>query len=122
MHRNRHRGQTARRLEKMVEKEINDLAMKARFSVVVSASEDESGWSAEGFDTVEYLISANPGEPLGPVDKIASGGELSRVMLALKATVVPVASRAGPYRSGSQAADFRVVDTDEARLSELAPR
>jgi DNA repair protein RecN (Recombination protein N) len=87
----RHRVPAARRLEKMVEKEINDLAMKARFSVEVSVSDAESGWSAEGFDTVEYLISANPGEPLGAVDKIASGGELSRVMLALKATVEGVA-------------------------------
>jgi DNA repair protein RecN (Recombination protein N) len=83
----RHRIQAARRLEKLVEKEINDLAMKARFAVEVSASEDESQWSAAGVDTVAYLISANPGEPLGPVERIASGGELSRVMLALKATV-----------------------------------
>jgi DNA repair protein RecN (Recombination protein N) len=83
----RHRIQAARRLEKLVEKEINDLAMKARFAVEVSAFEDESQWSAAGVDTVAYLISANPGEPLGPVERIASGGELSRVMLALKATV-----------------------------------
>ena len=40
-----------------------------------------------GFDQVQYLISANPGEPLGPVEEIASGGELSRVMLALKTSV-----------------------------------
>ena len=38
---------------------------------------------------MQYLISANPGEPLGPVDEIASGGELSRVMLALKTSVKP---------------------------------
>jgi DNA repair protein RecN (Recombination protein N) len=40
-----------------------------------------------GFDGVAYLISPNPGEPLKPVEQIASGGELSRVMLALKATI-----------------------------------
>ncbi len=83
----RQRTQAARRLEKLVEKEINDLAMKANFAVEVTASEDESHWSTDGFDEVAYLISANPGEPLGPVEKIASGGELSRVMLALRATV-----------------------------------
>ncbi|MGH9508310.1 MAG: DNA repair protein RecN [Terriglobales bacterium] len=82
-----HRMRAARRLEKLVEKEIHDLAMKAHFSVAVTASEEESHWSAEGMDTVGYLITANPGEPLGPVEKIASGGELSRVMLVLKATV-----------------------------------
>jgi len=81
------RARAARRLEKLVEKEINDLAMKANFAVEVTSSEDESHWSADGFDDVAYLISANPGEPLSPVEKIASGGELSRVMLALKSTV-----------------------------------
>ncbi len=92
----RHRKQAARRLERMVEKEINELAMKARFSVEVSASEEEPRWSDDGIDAVEYLISANPGEPLGPVEKIASGGELSRVMLALKATVEGVAHPSSP--------------------------
>ncbi len=80
----RHRYEAARKLEKLVESEINELAMKARFKVEVSGSDEEANWSARGFDQVQYLISANPGEPLGPVEEIASGGELSRVMLALK--------------------------------------
>ena len=42
--------------------------------------------SANGFDKVEFLISANPGEPLSPLVKVASGGELSRIMLALKSS------------------------------------
>ena len=83
----RHRYEAARKLEKMVESEINDLAMKARFKTEVSGSDEEGNWSAKGFDQVQYLISANPGEPLGPVEEIASGGELSRVMLALKTSV-----------------------------------
>ena len=78
---------TARRLEKTVEAEINDLAMKAKFKIEVSGSDEESNWSATGFDQVSYLISTNPGEPMGPIEEIASGGELSRVMLALKASV-----------------------------------
>ncbi len=83
----RHRYEAARKLEKMVESEINELAMKARFKVEVSGSDEEGNWSTKGFDEVQYLISANPGEPLGPVEEIASGGELSRVMLALKTSV-----------------------------------
>ena len=83
----RKRFEAARALQKVVEVEINDLAMKARFQVEVSGSDEESHWSGTGFDQVRYLISANPGEPLGPVEEIASGGELSRVMLALKACV-----------------------------------
>jgi len=83
----RRRHEAARKLEKQVESEINELAMKARFKVEVGGSDEEGNWSARGFDQVQYLISANPGEPLGPVEEIASGGELSRVMLALKTTV-----------------------------------
>ena len=80
----RQRYEAARKLEKLVESEINELAMKARFKVEVSGTDEEANWTARGFDQVQYMISANPGEPLGPVDEIASGGELSRVMLALK--------------------------------------
>lgn len=81
------RYETARKLEKTVEAEINDLAMKARFRIEVGGADDERNWTSTGFDEVVYLISANPGEPLGPIEHIASGGELSRVMLALKASV-----------------------------------
>jgi DNA repair protein RecN (Recombination protein N) len=83
----RHRYEAARNLEKQVESEVNELAMRARFRVEVSGADEEANWTSKGFDSVQYLISANPGEPLGPVEEIASGGELSRVMLALKATI-----------------------------------
>jgi len=92
----RQRYQSARKLEKLVESEVNELAMKARFKVEVSGSDEEGNWSARGFDQVQYLISANPGEPLGPVEEIASGGELSRVMLALKTTVEAGQNRGAP--------------------------
>jgi len=81
------RCEAARKLEKLVETEINDLAMKSQFRVEVSGSDEEGNWTASGFDEVVYLISTNPGEPLRRLEHIASGGELSRVMLALKATV-----------------------------------
>jgi DNA repair protein RecN (Recombination protein N) len=83
----RQRYESARKLEKLVESEINELAMKARFKVEVSGTDEEAHWTSRGFDLVQYLISANPGEPLGAVDEIASGGELSRVMLALKTSI-----------------------------------
>jgi DNA repair protein RecN (Recombination protein N) len=89
------RFEAARKLEKLVESEINDLAMKARFKIEVAGSDEEGNWTAAGFDEAKYLISANPGEPLGPVEEIASGGELSRVMLALKAAVA-----SGPCGTG----------------------
>ncbi len=77
----------AKDLQKLVEMEINLLAMKAQFRIEVSGSDASENWTTTGFDSVSYLISPNPGEPLKPVEQIASGGELSRVMLALKATI-----------------------------------
>jgi DNA repair protein RecN (Recombination protein N) len=81
------RYSAARELQKLVEAEVNQLAMKAQFRIEVSGSDETANWTASGFDSVTYLISPNPGEPLKPVEQIASGGELSRVMLALKATI-----------------------------------
>ncbi|HVG89878.1 MAG TPA: DNA repair protein RecN [Alphaproteobacteria bacterium] len=83
----KHRYSAARELQKLVETEINQLAMKAQFRIEVSGSDEPANWAASGFDGVAYMISPNPGEPLKPVEQIASGGELSRVMLALKATI-----------------------------------
>ncbi len=97
----RRRYEAARKLEKLVESEINELAMKARFKVEVSGTDEERNWTNRGFDTVQYMISANPGEPLGPVDEIASGGELSRVMLALKTSIeAGNTKRSAPKRQG----------------------
>ncbi len=99
----RQRYEAARKLEKQVESEVNELAMKARFKVEVAGSDEEGNWTSKGFDSVRYLISANPGEPLGPVEEIASGGELSRVMLALKTTIeagMPGRARAHAAKGG----------------------
>ena len=81
------RAEAARRLEKLVEAEINDLAMKSAFRIEMTSSEEEGNWTGSGIDQVVYMISTNPGEPLRQLEHIASGGELSRVMLALKASV-----------------------------------
>jgi DNA repair protein RecN (Recombination protein N) len=104
------RYEIARKLEKTVEGEINDLAMKAKFKIEVSGSDEESNWSASGFDHVAYLISTNPGEPMAPIEEIASGGELSRVMLALKASVE--AGRAhGKHSEAQRSLVFDEIDT-----------
>lgn len=78
------RRESARSLEQMVLKHLRDLGMeKARFSVSITPKEVDS----KGADRVEFLFSANPGEPLHPLQKIASGGELSRFMLAAKSAL-----------------------------------
>ncbi|HWR37169.1 MAG TPA: DNA repair protein RecN [Clostridia bacterium] len=109
------RYEAARRLEKTVEAEINDLAMKARFKIEVSGSDEEGNWAPTGFDSVAYLISANPGEPLGPIEHIASGGELSRVMLALKASV-EAGKTASTRKSDSGAQRTLVFDEIDAGI------
>ena len=78
------RVEAAKKLEKAAVLQINDLAMSARFHIVVKG---EGEWTAHGWDTVACLIATNAGEPVKPLDEIASGGEMSRVMLALKVTV-----------------------------------
>ena len=83
----KNREHAAHKLEKLVEAEINDLAMKSEFRIEITTGEAEGNWSQTGIDQVVYMISTNPGEPLRPLQHIASGGELSRVMLALKVSV-----------------------------------
>ena len=85
------RHDAAHRLEKLVEGEINDLAMKSLFRIQITTSEEEGNWTAAGIDSVVYMIATNPGEPMRQLEHVASGGELSRVMLALKVSVAGVA-------------------------------
>ena len=81
------RRDAAGRLEKLAEAQINDLAMRVRFQVHVENEDAPGRWTAQGWDHVQCRIATNAGEPLKPLDEIASGGEMSRVMLALKVTV-----------------------------------
>jgi DNA repair protein RecN (Recombination protein N) len=83
----KHRYDAAGKLEKQVESEINDLAMKSKFHIDLAADEAEGNWSATGIDQAVYMIATNPGEPMRPLEEIASGGELARAMLALKVSV-----------------------------------
>jgi len=82
------------KLAKLAEGQINSLAMKVKFEIEVKAAERETGWTSAGWDEVTYRIATNPGEPLKPLDEIASGGEMSRVMLALKVAVEEGTSKA----------------------------
>lgn len=86
------RTEAAARLDAAVAGELAPLKLEAaRFRTVVSAL-DEMQWSGAGRDRVEFEISTNPGAPFAPLIKIASGGELSRFILALK---VALAERGG---------------------------
>ncbi len=76
------RTKVAEKLSQGTEKELNQLGMpKAKFSVSLK---EKTEIDASGKDEVEFLISPNPGEGIKPLSKIASGGEMSRIMLALK--------------------------------------
>lgn len=78
------RQQAAGKLDAAVAAELAPLKLDAaRFRTVV-APLDEGQWSGQGMDRVEFEISTNPGAPFAPLTKIASGGELSRFILALK--------------------------------------
>ncbi|OGO78795.1 MAG: DNA repair protein RecN [Clostridiales bacterium GWB2_37_7] len=80
------REKLSRKLERLVEKELQDLNMKgSEFKVHIIKNEEVI--SHKGIDKIEFLLSPNPGEPPKPLYKIASGGEMSRVMLAIKNTI-----------------------------------
>jgi DNA repair protein RecN (Recombination protein N) len=68
---------------------LSELAMpKSRVEIRAAPTDDSSAWTARGIDEVEFFLSPNPGEEVRPLARIASGGELSRVMLALRTVAV----------------------------------
>ncbi len=84
----RARTEAAKGLQEAVTAELPPLRLdKARFVVELRALE-EMRWGANGADRAAFLIATNPGQAPGPLDRIASGGELSRLMLALKVVLV----------------------------------
>ncbi len=79
------RGKAADELQKRIEDELKALAMPSvSFLVDITPLDNSNGFDATGGDTVKFLMSANKGEKPGAISKIASGGELSRIMLAMK--------------------------------------
>ena len=85
------RAKAASSLEKRIQASLENLGMpKASFRIDLGRKRSEQGrpvYGPYGMDRVEFLISANPGEPPRPLNKIASGGEMSRVMLAIKSVL-----------------------------------
>ena len=79
------RKSAAIELEKRIISQLRDLSMPSvRFAVAIEPTESKTGFDANGADEIRFLISANAGMELGRISKIASGGELSRIMLAMK--------------------------------------
>lgn len=97
------RKETGKKLAKKVEAELASLAMqRSIFEVRVSDAE----WSTHGADAIQFLISANVGEEPRPLDKVASGGEMSRVALSLKTCTM----RAGGSKRAARTLVFDEVD------------
>jgi DNA repair protein RecN (Recombination protein N) len=114
------RKQVAAQLDKAVLAELPPLKLeRARFSTEIDSDETRSG--PNGFDRVEFLVAANPGTPLSPLMKVASGGELARFMLALK--VVLAAKGSAPtlifdeIDTGVGGATAEAIGTRLSRLS-----
>lgn len=85
------RKDAAKRLTKLVGKELDALKMgSVRFVVQVGPNELNESYGSDGIDRVEFLLAANAGEPLKPMSRVASGGEISRLMLALKSVVANI--------------------------------
>jgi DNA repair protein RecN (Recombination protein N) len=81
----RKRIDTADSLSAQISEVMQQLGMDGgRFSIQIDSNESEAGFKATGIDTISYQVSANPGQPLKPLTKVASGGELSRISLAIQ--------------------------------------
>ncbi|MGA2434138.1 MAG: DNA repair protein RecN [Bryobacteraceae bacterium] len=84
------RTEAARKLEKRVEAELASLAMeRTKFQVKI----EPAAWSATGADAIRFLVSPNLGEEPRPIEKVASGGEISRIALALKTCIAASAGK-----------------------------
>jgi len=79
------RQETALSLSGQITQVMQQLGMDGgQFSIQVDEVENENGFRASGINSINYLVSANPGQPLRPLSKVASGGELSRISLAIQ--------------------------------------
>jgi DNA repair protein RecN (Recombination protein N) len=104
------RRAAAPRFARALEGELADLAMeRTRFEVRLQTSDAEERWSEAGIDSGEFYLSPNVGEDLRPLSRIVSGGELSRVMLALKSLAI-AASEAPGSSAGGKTLIFDEVD------------
>jgi DNA repair protein RecN (Recombination protein N) len=94
------RQRAAQTLSRSLERELADLAMdQARVDIRIVTASSEHQWTDRGLDAVEFFLSANLGEEPRPLARIVSGGELSRVMLALKTLAAEAASADGVQKT-----------------------
>ncbi len=79
------RQQAAAELSRRIAEVMQTLGMEGgRFDIEVTPQQETAQWSASGFDRILFMVSANPGQPLKPLTRVASGGELSRISLAIQ--------------------------------------
>ncbi len=106
------RKQAAKKLQKGVEGELVALAMeKAKLAIAIEGGPEQEHWTADGFDRVRFDFSANPGQPLRPLAQVASGGELSRVALALKSRLLAAAGKTTARSRAPRTLVFDEIDT-----------
>ena len=106
------RKAAAKRLQKGIEGELAALAMdRARFEVAIDGGVEDQHWTADGYDRVRFDFSANPGQPLRPLAQVASGGELSRVALAVKTRLLAAAGKTASKARTPRTLVFDEIDT-----------
>jgi DNA repair protein RecN (Recombination protein N) len=117
------RDKSAKKLEKEIETNLKAVSLeKARFEVRISSdADDDKSFTARGLDKVEFYFSANPGESVKPIGKVASGGELSRLMLILNTTTkLSEASKTMVFDEIDTGIGGRVAEAVGLKLKELA--
>ena len=124
------RGKAARKFEKEIEKNLKAVALeKARFEIRIESpsksdleqSDKIKSFTAKGFDQIEFYFSANVGESVKPIGKVASGGEASRLMLILKTTAkLSESEKAMVFDEIDAGIGGRVAEAVGLKLKELA--
>ena len=117
------RRKAAPEFARRIEQELAELAMeRTRFEVRLTTNEAEGQWTEAGIDTGEFFLSPNVGEDLRPLAKIVSGGELSRIMLALKTLAVSGDSKTLIFDEVDAGIGGRVATVVGQRLASLGDR
>jgi len=114
---------SARKFEKEIEKNLKAVALeKARFEVRINADKtNDKSFTAKGFDQIEFYFSANPGESVKPIAKVASGGEASRLMLIVQTTAkLSETEKAMVFDEIDAGIGGRVAEAVGLKLKELA--
>lgn len=117
------REKSARKFEKELEANLKAVSLeKARFEIRITANEsDDKSFTAKGLDKIEFYFSANPGESVRPIAKVASGGELSRLMLILNTTTkLAEKSKTMVFDEIDTGIGGRVAEAVGLKLKELA--